>query len=193
MVKKDLEEKNQQPVGADDLAPPPSESDVEDVTSQDNDLVKQLEEKIVNLEAKHAKVLAEAKETLHRNQADLENYRKRMDRELEKSKTFMLQKFCEDLLPVIDSVDAARKAAESSSDAVKNGLDMTIKLFLDVLAQHGVTKIETADQVFDPSVHEAMTTSEQPGTQAGDIVDVIQQGYMISGRLLRPARVIVAK
>lgn len=192
MVKKDLEEKNQQPVGADDLAPPQSSAESNASDDQHN-TIKMLEDQLASFEDKHARLLAETKETIQRNQADLDNYRKRMDRELEKSKAFMLQKFCQDLLPVIDSVDAARKAAESASDAVKNGLDMTIKLFLDVLNKHGVSKIEAKDQAFDHNIHEAMTTMEQPGVESGHVIEVIQEGYKMGDRLLRPARVIVAK
>lgn len=191
MVKKDLEEK-QQPVGADDFAPPQSEQPT-DEASQNSDKVKMLEDQLASFEEKHARLLSETKETIHRNQADLDNYRKRMDRELEKSKTFMLQKICQDLLPVIDSVDAAMKAAESAPDSVKNGLEMTVKLFLDVLNKHGVTKIDAKDQVFDHNIHEAMTSIDQPGVTSGHVVEVIQEGYMMSERLLRPARVIVAK
>ena len=192
MVKKDLEEKNQQPVGADDLAPPQS-SDEMNVSDDQHNTIKMLEDQLASFEDKHARLLAETKETIQRNQADLDNYRKRMDRELEKSKTFMLQKFCQDLLPVIDSVDAARKAADSAPDSVKNGLEMTIKLFLDVLNKHGVSKIDAKDQVFDHNIHEAMTTIEQPGVESGHVIEVIQEGYKMGDRLLRPARVIIAK
>lgn len=192
MVKKDLEEKNQQPAGADDFAPQHTSSE-EIVGGEHHDTIKMLEDQLASFEEKHARLLTETKETIQRNQADLDNYRKRMDRELEKSKAFMLQKFCQDLLPVIDSVDAARKAAESASDAVKNGLEMTIKLFLDVLNKHGVSKIEAKDQAFDHNIHEAMTTMEQPGVESGHVIEVIQEGYKMGDRLLRPARVIVAK
>ena len=108
MVKKDLEEKKQQPVGADDLAPQQADQ-VLDADREQNDKIKMLEDQLASFEEKHARLMTETKETIHRNQADLDNYRKRMDRELEKSKAFMLQKICQDLLPVIDSVDAAKK------------------------------------------------------------------------------------
>lgn len=192
MVKKELEDQNQQPVGADDLAPPHADQE-ENATDGQQDKIKMLEDQLAASEEKHARLLAETKETIHRNQADLDNYRKRMDRELEKSKTFMLQKICQDLLPVVDSVDAAMKAAESAPDAVKNGLAMTVKLFLDVLNKHGVTKIDAKDQAFDHNFHEAMTTIDQPGVESGQIVEVIQAGYKMGDRLLRPARVIIAK
>ena len=192
MVKKDLEEKKQQPVGADDLAPQQADQ-VLDADREQNDKIKMLEDQLASFEEKHARLMTETKETIHRNQADLDNYRKRMDRELEKSKAFMLQKICQDLLPVIDSVDAAKKAAESASDAVKNGLEMTVKLFLDVLNKHGVNKVDAKDQAFDHNIHEAMTSIEQPGVESGQVVEVIQEGYKMGDRLLRPARVIVAK
>ncbi|MEE2769861.1 MAG: nucleotide exchange factor GrpE [Pseudomonadota bacterium] len=192
MVKKDLEEKKQQPVGADDLAPQQADQ-VLDADREQNDKIKMLEDQLASFEEKHARLMTETKETIHRNQADLDNYRKRMDRELEKSKAFMLQKICQDLLPVIDSVDAAKKAAESASDAVKNGLEMTVKLFLDVLNKHGVSKVDAKDQAFDHNIHEAMTSIEQPGVESGQVVEVIQEGYKMGDRLLRPARVIVAK
>lgn len=195
MVKKDiLEEKNRQPVGAGDLEPPPlSEESSTHEDAAGHPRVQELEAQIEAIQAKHEEIMQAQKDQLHRNQADLDNYRKRMDRELEKSKTFMLQKICQDILPVIDSVEAAKKSAETAPDAVKNGLEMTVKLFLDVLGQYGVSKIDAYNQEFDPSVHEAMTTIEHAEIKSGHVVDVIQQGYMMSGRLLRPARVIVAK
>jgi molecular chaperone GrpE len=196
MVDKDpLKQNTKQPKGSSDFAGAvePESAPVDATLDPKDQLIASLKAELEGLETKHQAAFAEAKAALQLQQADLDNYRKRMERELEKSKTFMLQKICEHLLPVLDSLHAASQAAEQAPDAVKQGLSMTIKLFADVLSQYGVTPIETEGQAFDPALHEAMTTMESPDVPSGQIVQVIQQGYRLHERLLRPARVIIAK
>jgi len=137
---------------------------------------------------------AKLKEAMLRMRAEMDNREKRMEREMVKARKFAIEALLRDLVPVLDSIDQALAAGdEAANGAMREGLELTRRLALKVLGEHGLEVIDPLDQPFDPSWHEAMTT--RPGTaQAADtVVEVLQKGYSLNQRLIRPARVVVAR
>ncbi len=140
---------------------------------------------------------AEAEEHRERSlrlAAELENVRRRSARELESTRRFALERFAGELLPVADSLELALSSAGDVPDSVREGLEITLKQLRDVLARHHIEGVmPSVGEAFDPELHEAMAT--QPSDQAAPdhILHVVQKGYRIHDRLLRPARVIVAR
>jgi molecular chaperone GrpE len=128
--------------------------------------------------------------------AEADNYRKRMAREKEQHCKYAIEKVLEDLLPVVDNLELAAEHGrknEACKDLVE-GVDMTIKLFMDNLRKHGLEPVEIVQgQEFDPAWHEAMAEEERQDLEAGQVCQVWQKGYKLKDRLLRPARVIVSK
>ena len=122
--------------------------------------------------------------------AEMENLRRRAARELETSRRYALERFAGELLPVADSLELALASAET----VPEGLEMTLKLLRDTLARHHIEAVAPAEgDVFDPDLHEAMATQPSREVAPDHIMQVIQKGYRLHDRLLRPARVIVAR
>lgn len=124
--------------------------------------------------------------------ADLENQRKRLARDIEQARKFANERLLSDLLPVFDSLDAGLSAA-NEGDALRHGLELTYKQLLKVAADNGMTLLDPAGQPFDPEHHQAISQGEAEGVAPGHVITVFQKGYLLNGRLLRPALVIVAK
>lgn len=127
--------------------------------------------------------------------AELENLRKRSQRDLENAHKFALERFLGELLPVKDSLEMGIAAASQGEAAsIKEGMDMTLKLLATVLERAGVNAVNPAKgDAFDPEVHEAMAMQESAEVEPGTVLATVQKGYQLNGRLLRPARVLVAK
>lgn len=125
--------------------------------------------------------------------AEMENLRRRTARDLENAHRYALERFAAELLPVADSLDLALGSAEDAPEAVREGLAMTLKLLHDIFARHHIEVIDPAGERFDPEFHEAMAT--QPSTELAPdhVLAVVQKGYRLHERLLRPARVIVSR
>lgn len=144
---------------------------------------------------------AEAKAEENRNQylrmaAELENVRKRAVRDVENAHKFGLERFLNELLPVKDSLEMgldAAKDAKDQSGALIEGTEMTLKQLGQVLEKFGVIEMAPLGEVFNPEFHEAMAM--QPSTEAvpNTVLTVVQKGYLLNGRVLRPARVLVAR
>ena len=131
-----------------------------------------------------------------RVKADADNFRKRMEREKEMFCKYATEKVLEDILPVIDNLELAIQHGKQVSECkdLVQGVEMTIKMLLDTLKKHGLEKIETKEgDRFDPAVHEALAEEEREDLETGMISKVMQGGYKIKDRVLRPARVFVAK
>jgi molecular chaperone GrpE len=129
-----------------------------------------------------------------RAQAELENVRRRTQRDIESAHRFGLEKFVDSLLPIVDSLEQALHLAEQQDNkAMHEGLELTMKLFLDVLAKHSIEQINPEGEIFDPQLHEAMSMQQSDEAEPNTILNVFQRGYKLHGRIIRPARVIVAK
>jgi molecular chaperone GrpE len=139
----------------------------------------------------------EMQQEVARVKADADNYRKRMAKEKEEHSKYATETLLKDLLPALDNLELAlqhgRKVEDACSDMVQ-GVDMTNKVLLDTLKKHGLHRIEIEQgQEFDPKWHEAMYEEEREDMERGRICQVIQTGYILHERLLRPAKVIVSK
>ena len=126
--------------------------------------------------------------------AELENYRKRMDRELENARKYAIERFAQELVSVADSLEAGINAGSASSgSALLEGSTATLKQLLRAFDKAGIKVIDPKGQPFDPAWHEAMVAQESRDQPANTVLSVIQKGYSLNGRLLRPARVVVSK
>jgi molecular chaperone GrpE len=141
--------------------------------------------------------LAHAKDAALRAQADAQNARRRSEQEVEKARKYALERFTGDLLTVVDTLERAAEATASSEDeAVKplaEGVDLTLKSLLGVLGKYQVVAIDPIGEPFDPNLHQAMTMVPNPDMEPNTVMDVMQRGYTLNGRLIRPAMVIVSK
>jgi molecular chaperone GrpE len=126
--------------------------------------------------------------------AELENVRKRAQKDVESAHRFGLEKFAQELIPVKDSLDlAVENAAKSTAAALAEGQAATSRLLAKALERMGVTEINPLGAPFDANQHEAMLAQESATAEPNSVLTVVQLGYALHGRLLRPARVIVAK
>jgi len=152
------------------------------------------EELAVELEQARAKA-DENWDMLLRARAEIENLRRRQAAELEKAHKFALDGFVRELLQVQDSLELGQSAAqEEGADIAKlrEGTELTLKLLIDVMARFGVEQVDPMGQPFNPEMHQAMTMQPRPDLAPNTVVAVMQKGYTLNGRLVRPALVMVS-
>lgn len=147
-----------------------------------------------DVEALQAEI-TKLKDTMLREQADLQNQRKRLQRDVENARKYALEKFVNALLPVVDNLERAIDAAGDAEEVkpFKDGIELTHKSFLDVLAKSNVEQLNPVGEPFDPQYHEAVTMVPNPAMEPNSVMDVMQKGYTLNGRLLRAAMVVVSK
>lgn len=156
------------------------------------DVIPEVEEGLVQLQSE----LAAAKDQALRTQAEMQNLRRRVERDVENAHKYALEKFVGELLPVVDNLERAIQTMDGNNDdikAISEGVELTLKSFQDVLVRFKVEAIDPKGQVFDPELHQAMSLLEVPGETPNTVIDVFQKGYTLNGRLVRPAMVVVAK
>ncbi|MDH3315463.1 MAG: nucleotide exchange factor GrpE [Gammaproteobacteria bacterium] len=135
-------------------------------------------------------------EAVLRGRAELENLRKRSERELENAHKFGLERIVSELLPVKDSLELGLAAGDGDDARVvklRQGMELTLKMLGAALEKFGVTEINPEGKEFNPEYHQAMTVQEADGQASNSVISVIQKGYSLNDRLIRPALVIVAK
>ncbi|MBF7053489.1 nucleotide exchange factor GrpE [Halomonas sp. KAO] len=138
--------------------------------------------------------VTEAKDQALRAAAEAQNVRRRAEQDAEKARKFALEKFVKELLPVVDSLEKALEAmADGASESHREGVSMTLKLQLDVLGKFGVEVVDPAGEPFDPQYHEAMAMVPNPELDPNSVMEVVQKGYLLNGRLVRPAMVVVSQ
>lgn len=139
--------------------------------------------------------LSETQERVLRTAADAENFKKRLQREKEEQTRYANESLMRELLPVIDNLERALEHSEAGADQedLLEGLNMTLKGFLDTLTRFGCTPVETAGKPFDPNFHEAVSQEESADHEPNTVLRELQKGYMLKERLLRPAMVLVSK
>jgi molecular chaperone GrpE len=131
-----------------------------------------------------------------RIQADMENLRRRTRIDIESAHKYALDKFVNALIPAMDSMEMGMDASskeDASLESLREGIDMTFKQLIDVLGQFNVERVDPKGEKFNPELHEALTMIPSPDHESNTVVDVIQKGYTLNERLVRAARVIVAK
>ena len=138
----------------------------------------------------------EAREDMLRMQADMDNLRKRLVREHEKTRLRTLERFMNDLLPVRDSLERGLEAANdpaASVEALIEGKQLIMKMLTKAMGDHGLKTIDPAGEAFDPEKHEAMTMLTSDEFDENTVIDVIEKGYQLHDRLIRPAKVVVSR
>lgn len=154
------------------------------------------DERIAQLEAELAISQGGVREAQLRAQAEIENIRRRTELDVEKAHKFALEKFANELLPVIDSLERALELADKANPelaAMIEGIELTLKSLLDAVRKYGVEVVGDINVPFNPEVHQAMSMMESEDVAPNHVLMVMQRGYTLNGRLLRPAMVAVAK
>lgn len=176
-----------------------SETPIESVTSREEiqELVPEgaVEEIQQLLEDARDKVDEHWNELL-RARAELENQRRRYERELEKARKYALEKFAQELLPVKDSLEMGLTAAQveqADVGALREGTELILKMFNEVTTRFGVEVVDPQGDLFNPDFHQAISTQENDEVSPNTVLTVVRKGYRLNDRLLRPAMVIVSK
>jgi molecular chaperone GrpE len=139
--------------------------------------------------------VADANDNVLRIQAEMQNMRRRAERDVENAHKFALDKFSADLLPVVDNLERALSAIDAEDDsqkAIAEGIELTLKSFLDVLVRFKIEAVDPAGQPFDANLHQAVSMVPNPDMEPNTVMDVFQKGYTLNGRLIRPAMVVVS-
>jgi molecular chaperone GrpE len=164
----------------------------EDAADEQESKIAQLEAALLSSESK----VKEQQDSVLRAKAEVENMRRRTEQEVDKARKYALNKFAEGLLPVIDNLERAVQAADAENEAVKpilEGVELTHKTFVDTVAKFGLTEINPEGETFNPEYHQAMSIQESPDHESNTVMFVMQKGYELNGRVIRPAMVMVAK
>lgn len=127
-----------------------------------------------------------------RLQAEMENLRRRNEKQVEDAHKYALKGFIDDLLPVVDSLEMGMQA-EGDLEKIREGMDLTLKQFLAVLERQNVTQVSPGGEEFDPDLHQAVAMVPSPDHEDNQVINVMQKGYTINDRLIRPAMVAVCK
>jgi molecular chaperone GrpE len=138
----------------------------------------------------------EEKDRALRTVAEMENLRRRTALDVEKAHKFALEKFASELLPVLDNLERTLQVADKENEAVKpliEGVELTLKSMANSVAKFGVQAIDPQGQPFDPNQHQAMSMIENPDVAPNTVIAVMQKGYELNGRVIRPAMVMVSK
>jgi molecular chaperone GrpE len=159
-----------------------------DQTEEAEDAIDALREELANAEEK----AAESWETLVRLQAEMDNQRKRSEKQVADAHKFAVQKFVEQILPVFDSLEMGMQA-EGDIASIREGMQLTLRQFESVMEKQNLASVDPLGEKFDPDLHQAMGMQPSEEYDNGLVSAVMQKGYTLNGRLVRPAMVMVAK
>ncbi len=137
--------------------------------------------------------LGEMRDLLLRERAEIENQRKRLQRDLEQARRFANERLLGDLLPVCDGLERGLAVENADVKAMREGLNLTLKALLKVADNNGLKQVDPIGQPFNPEIHQAVGMLDAPQVAPNTVVSVMQKGYVLNDRLLRPALVMVAK
>lgn len=140
--------------------------------------------------------LAASKDQLLRMTAEIQNTRRRAEQDVEKAHKFALEKFALELLPVLDSLERGVELSNTEHEsvvAIKEGMELTLKIFKDVLKKFQIEEVNPEGEPFNPDTQQAMAMEPNDNVEPNTVLKVFQKGYMLSGRLLRPAMVVVSR
>lgn len=139
--------------------------------------------------------LADAKDQMVRAMAEAQNARRRAEKDVSNARLYALEGFSRDLLPIIDNLERAMDSvgdAGEASKALTEGVELTLKSFMDVLKKNKVEQVNPLSEPFDPEFHQAISMVANPEVEPNTVLDVVQKGYTLNGRLLRAAMVVVS-
>lgn len=186
------EDKDAQAANADGTMPVDQVPEPAPATENDTGL-----ERIARLEQELELQTRKAQENLElalRTRADMDNLRKRTTRDIENAHKYALERFINELLPVMDSLELGIQASATAIEitGLREGMQLTLKKFADSLEKAGVVVVDPAGEKFNPDKHSAVSMVATEGTVAGTVISVLQKGYELNGRLVRPAMVVVS-
>ena len=174
-----------QPTGVDAEADPAVAADAENGEVSLEALVAQLQQEVLDY-----------RDSALRAQADAQNVKRRAEQDVEKARKFALEQFSRELLAVVDNLERTLEATAGGDDAVKpitEGVELTLKSLLDALKKFNIEPVDPQGEPFDPNLHQAMSMVENNEVEPNTVIAVMQKGYTLNGRLLRPAMVMVSK
>ncbi len=154
------------------------------------------EETIEQQLEKNRETIKDYWDQMMRLRAEIENNRKRAERDIENAHKFALKNFVENLLPIIDSMEMGQTAATADNatlESIREGTALTLDMFLQVLEKNGLQQIDPLGEKFDPEKHQAISMIEAEGAESNSVIEVMQKGFLLNDRLVRPAMVVVAK
>ena len=140
--------------------------------------------------------LEEMRDQVLRHQAEVQNVKRRAEQDVEKARKYALERFCNELLPVVDSLEMAilsEPPEQEDSESILKGVKLTLKMFVDTLAKFNLEQMNPEGEPFDPKLHQAVSMVENNEVEPNTVLSVMQRGYILSGRLIRPAMVVVSK
>ncbi|QWZ79077.1 MULTISPECIES: nucleotide exchange factor GrpE [Aeromonas] len=173
-------------------AQPVEPTDVDSEVTAEQARIAELEEQLETAIQK----AAEERERALRTAAEMENLRRRTELDVEKAHKFALEKFAAELLPVLDNLERAIELADKDNDALKpmvEGVELTLKSMQSGVAKFGLVALDPTNQPFDPNAHQAMSMVPSADVAPNTVIAVMQKGYELNGRVIRPAMVMVSK
>ena len=171
------------------------EVDVEE-QKQGEDPLEEAIARVQELEAQLAETAKKEQDLLLRTRAEIDNIRRRTEQDVEKAHKFALEKFAKDILNTIDNLERALATPANTEDetvkALFDGVELTLKELLATVARFGVEPVGVVGEVFNPDLHQAISMQPMEGFETNQITTVLQKGYLLNGRVIRPAMVMVA-
>lgn len=173
-----------------------NEQSVENVEEQNDSEEQALIAELQAALAKSEATVLEQRDSVLRAKAEMENARRRAEGEVEKARKFALERFAGELLPVADNLERALQLSDPENEAIKpmiEGVEITLKSFISTIEKFGLKIIDPQGEAFNPELHQAMSMQESSDVPPNTVMAVMQKGYEINGRLLRPAMVMVSR
>ena len=186
---------NQEDTSQESTSAKPQQSEVEAEEKLQADQSEPSEEQGGNQIEELQQKLSTLGEQLLREQAEMQNVRRRAQRDIESAHKYALEKFATELLSVVDNLERAIDAIDEDDESQKSvaeGLELTLKSFSEVLAKYNVEAVEPQGQPFDADLHQAVSTVPNKDVKPNTVINVFQKGYTLNGRLIRPAMVVVS-
>lgn len=176
------------------------DSDLQESSAEEKDVEEQADftlEEVLEKLAEEKEGAARARDDLLRVQAEMQNLRRRTEQDIEKAHKYGQEKFSIELLTVMDNLERALAAASDYEDetvkAIYEGVDLTLKSFTDCFNRFHIGSVDPMGEPFDPQLHQAVTILENPDVEPNTVIEVMQKGYTLHGRVIRPAMVVVSK
>ncbi|TYB06043.1 nucleotide exchange factor GrpE [Aggregatibacter actinomycetemcomitans] len=169
---------------------------VDEVKEQGEDPLEEAITRVQELEAQLAETSKKEQDLLLRTRAEIDNIRRRTEQDIEKAHKFALEKFAKDILNTIDNLERALATSANTEDesvkALFDGVKLTLKELLATVARFGIEPVGAVGEAFNPELHQAISMQPAEGFESNQITAVLQKGYLLNGRVIRPAMVMVA-
>ena len=176
------------------------DSDLQESSAEEKGVEEQADftlEEVLEKLAEEKEGAARARDDLLRVQAEMQNLRRRTEQDIEKAHKYGQEKFSTELLTVMDNLERALEAASGHEDetvkTIYEGVDLTLKSFTDCFNRFHIGSVDPMGEPFNPQLHQAVTILENPDVEPNTVIEVMQKGYTLHGRVIRPAMVVVSK